>query len=65
MYTTVIFTFLQVSSPFNSLDWDLTRVRATASHLNEGLVTMKISPCAANPGRVSAIGVVRVGCVDF
>ena len=33
--------------------------------MNEGLVTATISPCAADCGRVPAIGVVRVCCVDF
>ena len=38
VFYSVIFPFLRVYSPFDSLDWGLTRVRATASYLNEGLV---------------------------
>ena len=48
---------LWVSSPLDSLDWGLTLVRATASYSNEGLVAVMISPCAADRGRVSAMGV--------
>ena len=51
----VIFPFLRVSSFFDSLDWGLTPVRATASYSNEGLVAATISPCAEDQGRVSAI----------
>ena len=37
-------------------------MRATGSYSNEGLVAAAISPCAADRGRVSAIGVLsRVG----
>ena len=35
-FYSIIFPFLQVSSPFGPLDWGLTLVRATASYLNEG-----------------------------
>ena len=61
----VISPFLWVSSPFDSLDWGLTPVRATTSYSNEGLVASTISPCAADRGKVSAIGFVRVCCVDI
>ena len=61
----VIFPFLRVSSPFDSLDWGITQVRGTASYSNERLVDLTISPCAADHGRVSAIGVVRVCCADI
>ena len=37
-----------------------TLLKATASYSNEGLVASKISPCAADRGRVSAIAVERV-----
>ena len=40
--------FLRVSSPFESLDWGLTQVRATASYLNEGLVAATISNLLSN-----------------
>ena len=36
-FFSVIYPFLRVSSPFNSLDWGLTPVRVTASYLSEGL----------------------------
>ena len=60
MFFSFIFPFLKVSSPFDSLDYGLTPVRVTASYLNERLVPKTISPCAADCGRVSAIG-----CVDL
>ena len=47
------------------MDWGLTPVRATAFYSNEGLVAGTISPCVADRGRVSAIGVVRVCCADL
>ena len=56
-FYSVIFPFLRVSSPFDSLDWGLTWLRATGSYLNEGLEAATISPSAADCGRVSAIGV--------
>ena len=33
-----------VSTPFESLDWDLTLVWVTASYSNEGLVAMTVLP---------------------
>ena len=43
LFVFVIFPFLRVSSPFDSLVWDLTLVRATASYLNEVLVAAKMN----------------------
>ena len=41
-FNSVIFPFLWVSSPFDSLDWGLTLVRGTASYSNEGLAAVTI-----------------------
>ena len=41
-FYSVIFPFLRVSSPFDSLDCGLTPVRVTASYSNEGLVAATI-----------------------
>ena len=36
------FSFLRVSSPFDSLDWGLTLMRGTSYYSDEGLVAMTI-----------------------
>ena len=50
-FNSVVFPFLRVSSPLDSLDWDLTLVRTTASYSNEGLVAATLKTYFMYPYR--------------
>ena len=42
IFFSCVFSFLQISSPFDSLDWVLNPMRVTASYSNEGLVEVRL-----------------------